>query len=287
MVGSVWLLSHRGVSVNQLRVSAGTVDCWVEGYQAWVRGKSDWGPRWDLVGLDSPSDVDQLRNSPGGLIRAMAWVWEDREAGHVRARVFAMYCGVFEDTATGSAALRLAGYLDREIVVRQGAHNSLVRTRVSERGLILRSGRENRDRRDPRCPGMDKLVPGILGQQLDDQGGELVTASASGGRSQNFCPTGDRSTEEFGLCHGRPTRWPYTNSALAARLRSTAVVAGTLPRVVVQACPFDFVQVDRPFGEGREQRRQTASQVADLVLHPRWDLGVVGPQDKPVAFQLP
>ncbi|MCI2419289.1 PhzF family phenazine biosynthesis protein [Saccharopolyspora sp. K220] len=132
-VGTAWLLSNQGISINRMHVSAGVVDCWAEGDETWVRGKPDWGPRWDLVGLNSPNDVDQLRNSPGGLIRAMAWAWENTEAGDVRARVFAMYCGVFEDAATGSAALRLAGYLGRDIVVRQGADNSLVRARVSER----------------------------------------------------------------------------------------------------------------------------------------------------------
>jgi predicted PhzF superfamily epimerase YddE/YHI9 len=142
MVGTGWLIAQQGHRPATLRPTAGPVDCWTEGEQTWIRGRPDWGPRWDIVAIGSPAEVDALDDSPGGLIRAMAWAWEDEPAGHVRARVFAMYCGVFEDPATGSAAMRLAGYLGRNITVRQGQENSVVRARVSaEPGFTEVGGR--------------------------------------------------------------------------------------------------------------------------------------------------
>jgi hypothetical protein len=133
MVGTGWLIGQQGTRPHTLRPTAGPVDCWTEGDETWIRGRPDWGPRWDIVAMATPQDVDDLEDSPGGLIRAMAWAWEDERAGSVRARVFAMYCGVFEDPATGSAAMRLAGYLGRDLTIRQGGENSIVRSRVSDR----------------------------------------------------------------------------------------------------------------------------------------------------------
>jgi predicted PhzF superfamily epimerase YddE/YHI9 len=131
LVGTAWLLSEAGHDASVLRPPAGEVPSWREGDETWVRAHPDRGPAWDLIELDQPAAVDALAGAPEGSGHAMAWCWENPDAGAVRARVFGPDYGVPEDEATGSAAMRLCARLGRALTIRQG-RGSVIRARPAE-----------------------------------------------------------------------------------------------------------------------------------------------------------
>jgi predicted PhzF superfamily epimerase YddE/YHI9 len=120
VVGTAWLLAEHGTPVEKLRPPAGEADVRYEGGEAFVAGRPEWGPPWELEQLGSPDEVDALDGPPGGHDLVAAWAWLDEAAGTVRARVFGERIGVLEDEATGSAAVRLCAALDRALDIRQG-----------------------------------------------------------------------------------------------------------------------------------------------------------------------
>jgi predicted PhzF superfamily epimerase YddE/YHI9 len=119
-VGTAWLLRERGFSVSALRLQAGEAAVRYEDGNAYVAGRPEWGPPWELERLDSPAAVEALDGPPAGHDLVSAWAWLDEAAGVVRARVFGPRVGVDEDEATGSAAVRLCSALGRPIDIRQG-----------------------------------------------------------------------------------------------------------------------------------------------------------------------
>ena len=68
------------------------------------------------------------------------WAWVDERVGTVRARAFVPEVGVVEDEATGSAVVKLAGALNREIEVHQGV-GSVIAGRPIGDGLVEVGGR--------------------------------------------------------------------------------------------------------------------------------------------------
>jgi predicted PhzF superfamily epimerase YddE/YHI9 len=117
-VGTAWLLAEERTPVETLRPPAGEAAVRYENGAAFVCGRPEWGPPWELAKLESAAEVEELSGPPGDL--CVAWAWLDEEAGTVRARVFGARVGVPEDEATGSAAVRLAARLERELDIRQG-----------------------------------------------------------------------------------------------------------------------------------------------------------------------
>jgi predicted PhzF superfamily epimerase YddE/YHI9 len=119
-VGTAWLLAELRAPVETLRPPAGEVAVRYEGGEAFVAGRPEWGPPWELEQFDSPEQVDALDGPPGGHDLVSVWAWLDKAAGTVRARVFGPRIGIAEDEATGSAAIRLCSALGRELDIRQG-----------------------------------------------------------------------------------------------------------------------------------------------------------------------
>jgi predicted PhzF superfamily epimerase YddE/YHI9 len=124
LVGTAWLLAHRGAAVETLRPPAGDVPTWTEGELTWIRARREWATLYDLAQLASAADV-YAHAVPGGDAMIAVWAWEDEAAGRVRARVFPNGIGIEEDEATGAAALQLAGIIGRDIVIRQGEGSEL------------------------------------------------------------------------------------------------------------------------------------------------------------------
>jgi predicted PhzF superfamily epimerase YddE/YHI9 len=120
VVGTAWLLAERRRPVGALRVPAGEVAVRYEDGTAFVAGRPEWGPQWELEELGSPEDVDTLGGPPGEQGLVTAWAWLDEAAGVLRARVFGPDVGIAEDEATGSAAVRLCAALGRPLEIRQG-----------------------------------------------------------------------------------------------------------------------------------------------------------------------
>jgi predicted PhzF superfamily epimerase YddE/YHI9 len=139
-VGAAWLLRHDGTPVETLRVPAGEVRVRYDGDLTAVAARPEWAPRFNHYELASVADVDALDGPPEGDEVGAAWAWEDEAAGRVRTRVFAIAYGIFEDEATGAAAVRLAAKLGRPVEIRQG-RGSIIDARPAGDGLVEISGR--------------------------------------------------------------------------------------------------------------------------------------------------
>jgi predicted PhzF superfamily epimerase YddE/YHI9 len=139
-VGTAWLLRERGFAVSALRVPAGEAAVRYEGGDAFVAGRPEWGPPWELDQLGSPAAVEALEGPPDGHDLVSAWAWLDEPAGVVRARVFGPRVGVDEDEATGSAAVRLCSALGRPLDIRQGRASRIL-ARPLDDGWVEIGGR--------------------------------------------------------------------------------------------------------------------------------------------------
>lgn len=140
LVGAAWLLAQTGAWVDSLRPPAGRVATWEDDERQWIRGRAEWAPTLALRQHDSPEDVDALTGPPAGVGFLNAWAWEDADAGHIRARVFAPDLGIDEDEATGAAAVVLTAALGRPLIIRQGVGSEL-RTRPGPNATVEVGGR--------------------------------------------------------------------------------------------------------------------------------------------------
>jgi predicted PhzF superfamily epimerase YddE/YHI9 len=120
LVGTAWLLREVGEPVAALHPPAGEVAVRYAGAETLCAGRPEWGPPFEFVELESAAEVEALEGAPAGRGWVAAWAWLDESRGLIRARVFADAGGIAEDEATGSAAMRLAAEIGREIEIQQG-----------------------------------------------------------------------------------------------------------------------------------------------------------------------
>jgi predicted PhzF superfamily epimerase YddE/YHI9 len=139
-VGTAWLLAEQQAPVETLRPPAGEAAVRYEGGAAFVAGRPEWGPPWELEQLASVEEVEALDGPPGGHDLVATWAWLDEAAGMVRARVFGPRVGVAEDEATGSAAVRLGASLGRPLEIRQGRASRIL-ARPLDDGWVEIGGR--------------------------------------------------------------------------------------------------------------------------------------------------
>ena len=139
-VGAAWLLREAGGPVAALRPPAGEVSVRYDGELTAVAARPEWAPRFNHHQLGSPEEVDALDGPPDGDAVGAAWAWEDEAAGLIRSRVFAIDYGIFEDEATGAAAVLLCARLGRAIEIRQG-RGSAIAARPLGDGRVEISGR--------------------------------------------------------------------------------------------------------------------------------------------------
>lgn len=129
LVGTSWLLAHRGTPLATLRPPAGEVPTGASSSGAWFDAQPAWAPAFDFLQHDTPGEVDDLDSTIyADDQKVYAWAWLDEAAGLVRARCFPLAMGIREDEATGSAALALAGFLGRPLRIRQGRGSEIVAT---------------------------------------------------------------------------------------------------------------------------------------------------------------
>jgi predicted PhzF superfamily epimerase YddE/YHI9 len=139
-VGTAWLLAREGSPVDVLRPPAGDAPARADADGAYVAGRPEWGPPFELTQLGSPAEIDALDGPPGGHDLISAWAWIDEDAGLVRSRVFVSRFGIPEDEATGSAATKVAGKVGRPIDIRQG-RGSRILARPIDHGMVEIGGR--------------------------------------------------------------------------------------------------------------------------------------------------
>jgi predicted PhzF superfamily epimerase YddE/YHI9 len=125
MIGTAWLLHREGHRLDVLRPPAGDVAIWTDGDLTWLRATSSWSPPWERLQLATAEQVEALDGPPGDHDLLEVWAWVDEASGVVRARAFGMAVGIFEDEATGSAALLLAEATGRPVTIRQGRGSEL------------------------------------------------------------------------------------------------------------------------------------------------------------------
>ncbi len=140
LVGAAWLLASEGFEVPALYPPAGEVPVRIEDDITFISGRPEWAPPFEHIELDSPTEVEALAGPPDSHDLAVVWAWEDEEAGYVRARVFPVRLGIEEDEATGAHAVRLAAWLRRTIVIRQG-EGSLIFAEPRPDGSVEIGGR--------------------------------------------------------------------------------------------------------------------------------------------------
>ena len=136
-VGTASLLRREGHDVDALRSPAGKIPVRFEGDLTYIAGRPEWAPPFELRQLEDAAAVDA---HPVIADEVYIWAWIDEDAGTVRARAFVPEAGISEDEATGSAAVKLSGMLDREIEIRQG-RGSILHARPIGDGLVEVGGR--------------------------------------------------------------------------------------------------------------------------------------------------
>jgi predicted PhzF superfamily epimerase YddE/YHI9 len=124
-VGTAWLLGKEREPVALLRPPAGEVEVRVEGGRTFIAARPEWGPAWKLIQLEDALAVEETKEPPEGEELACVWAWVDDAEGTVRSRCFSLEDGIGEDEATGSAAICLAGALERDLEILQGRGSRL------------------------------------------------------------------------------------------------------------------------------------------------------------------
>jgi predicted PhzF superfamily epimerase YddE/YHI9 len=140
LVRTAWLLAQEGSGAPVLRPPAGEVPTRFEDDFTFISGRPEWAPPFEHVEFGFPAEVEALEGPPDGHDLVGVWAWQDREAGVVRARVFAPRVGVEEDEATGAHAVRLAARLGRKLLIRQG-EGSLILAEPKADGSVEIGGR--------------------------------------------------------------------------------------------------------------------------------------------------
>lgn len=143
-LGAAWWLRERGTPVRTLQLPAGVVQV---SYGSDLRdltaitARSEWAPAFAIHQLDSPDDLAAAdpTHYPDDTAHYL-WAWTDEATGALRSRVFAAALGVPEDEATGSAAVRMADFLSRDLTITQGK-GSVIRATWSPEGWVQVGGR--------------------------------------------------------------------------------------------------------------------------------------------------
>lgn len=140
-VGASWWLRERGIPVRTLQVRAGIVQVNYADDLIAVSARADWAPEFaihDVESTEALAAADPADYSDD--VQHYLWTWIDRDAGHIRSRMFAANLGVPEDEATGAAAIRITDYLSRDLTILQGKGSSIYTT-WSPEGWVRIAGR--------------------------------------------------------------------------------------------------------------------------------------------------
>ena len=87
----------------------------------WITGDMSTFPEWNIVSLDSVSELLRLEPSyKKSLQHTLLWSWQDQDNGIVRARTFATDWLIPEVEANGSGCMILAKTLNRNITAMHG-----------------------------------------------------------------------------------------------------------------------------------------------------------------------
>jgi len=157
LVGTAWLLAKNGHTPAALRPPAGEVPARVEGERAFVAGRPEWQPDYELIELGSPAEVEALDGPPPNE-RDLAVAYAPMGGDALRVRVFPVALGIPEDEATGSAAIHLGALLKRAFTIHQG-EGSVIEMAPREDGYVEIGGLVVRDQATEAPPASSTDAP--------------------------------------------------------------------------------------------------------------------------------
>ncbi|CAN5352615.1 PhzF family phenazine biosynthesis protein [soil metagenome] len=137
-VGTAWWLARRGMIIHTLAVSAGDVAVRYDGELTWITADPSWAPEFTFHALESAAAVDAVDPHHLGGGHHYFWAWQGE--GVIRSRMCAPGLGIVEDEATGAAAVRLTGLLQRDLEIHQGL-GSILTTTLLPSGSVELGGR--------------------------------------------------------------------------------------------------------------------------------------------------
>lgn len=137
-VGTAWWLARQGAVIHTLAVAAGDVAVRYDGELTWITADPSWAPEFTFHALESAAAVDAINSHDVGVGHHYFWAWQGD--GVVRSRMCAPDMGIFEDEATGAAAVRLTGLLERGLEIHQG-RGSILTTTLLPSGRVELGGR--------------------------------------------------------------------------------------------------------------------------------------------------
>ncbi|ETK34950.1 PhzF family phenazine biosynthesis protein [Microbispora sp. ATCC PTA-5024] len=127
LLATVEVLHRLGTPVKELTPAAGPVNCRRDpDGMVWLKAPAAWSKPWRHLEMESPAIIDSLTELPPGEDFTQVWAWMNREAGKVRARLWAPRIGKGEDEACGSASMLLALKLGRDLEVVHGQQGSII-----------------------------------------------------------------------------------------------------------------------------------------------------------------
>ena len=140
-VGAAWWLRDRGTPVRTLQVPVGIVQIRYPDELTAVVARAEWSPEFAIHPVNSMAELEAAAPAdfPDDIAHYL-WTWDDRDAGDIRSRMFAMNLGVPEDEATGSAAVRITDHLRHDLTITQGK-GSQIFTRWKPDGWVEVAGR--------------------------------------------------------------------------------------------------------------------------------------------------
>ncbi|HSW65758.1 MAG TPA: PhzF family phenazine biosynthesis protein [Bacillota bacterium] len=121
-LAAAWFVNeHTNKPVENLICGSKSISTWQEDGLTWIATKFDTMPSWNVTQYDSPELVDAI--TPGEaktLEHTLAWAWEDRAEGVIRARTLASDWDIPEVEANGSGSMMLAASLERPLRIKHG-----------------------------------------------------------------------------------------------------------------------------------------------------------------------
>ncbi|MBO2454438.1 PhzF family phenazine biosynthesis protein [Actinomadura barringtoniae] len=142
LLGTVEVLHRLGRKAKEFSVPAGRVSCRRDSDGVvWIQAPAAWSKPWRHYEMDSPDLIDALTGLPEGEDFTQVWAWIDREAGRVRARLWAPRIGKGEDEACGSASMILALRLGRALEVVHGRRGAVILARPVNESDVELGGR--------------------------------------------------------------------------------------------------------------------------------------------------
>jgi predicted PhzF superfamily epimerase YddE/YHI9 len=141
-LAAAWFVNeYSGKPIKNLICGSKSISAWQENGLTWIATKFDTMPSWNVIQYDSPELVNAITsNGAKALEHTLAWSWDDKVKGVIRARTLASDWGIPEVEANGSGSMMLATSLGRSLRIRHGK-GSVVLAEPRPDGMVAIGGK--------------------------------------------------------------------------------------------------------------------------------------------------